>query len=325
MKTKSELFVESRKENWAALREILVKISRKGIRKLPIEDVTQFPDLYRSCCQDLAEARMLGLSPDVIEYLNGITGQAHSFLYFVKPLSRKGILSFFKYHLPGCLVNNVRYVLIALLLFWGSAVISFVAITHNPELVHRFVSQAVLEQMEGMYHDSVATGRTAAEQAHMSTYYIQHNTSIAFLCFSTGVFLGLGSIYFLLFNGIFLGCIFAYLVNQGLGMNLIEFVTAHSFLELNAIAIAGAAGIMLGVSILKSWKAYSFECIKSSRDNILLLVGASAILLFCAAMIEGNISPSAIDYRIKLGIAVLTAALSMLYFIALPLIRRRQK
>lgn len=325
MKTRSERFVESRRESWSALRNILEKISRKGIRKLSLEEVTLFPDLYRSCCQDLAEARMLNLSPDVIEYLNGITGQAHSYLYFVTPLSLKDISGFFKNYLPGSLVNNARFVLIALFLFWGSTFASFTAVMQQPEMVNRFVSQSVLEQMENMYSESTATGRTAAEQIQMSTYYIQHNTSIAFLCFSTGIFLGLGSVYFLLFNGIFMGCIFAHLVNQGLGKNLLEFVTAHSFLELNAIAIAGAAGMMLGFAVLKSWKAYSWEYVRISRDNILLLVGASAILLFCAALIEGNISPAAFDYRIKLGIGIVTGVLALLYFVFIPLFRKRLK
>jgi uncharacterized membrane protein SpoIIM required for sporulation len=325
MKTRSEHFVESRKESWAALRVILEKISKKGIRKLSLEEVALYPDLYRGCCQDLAEARMLNLSPDVIEYLNGITGQAHSYLYFVKPLSTRDISKFFRIHLPASLVNNARYVLIALLLFWGSAFTAFTGVMNQPEMAQRFVSQSVLDQLENMYRESTATGRTAAEQTQMSAYYIQHNTSIAFFCFSTGIFLGLGSIYFLLFNGVFLGCIFAHLINQGLGKNLLEFVTAHSFLELNAIAIAGAAGMMLGVSLLKSWKSYSWECVKESRDNILLLVGASAILLFFAAMIEGNISPAGINYQIKVVIAVVSVILSLLYFVVYPLIRKRRK
>ncbi len=190
MKTRSERFVESRREGWAALREILVKISRKGLRRLTLEEVSRFPDLYRSCCRDLAEARMLRLSPDVIDYLNGITGQAHSFLYFVKPLSLKAVGGYFRDQLPGSLIRNYRYVIFALLLFWGSALISFNAVSQHPDLAQRFVSQSVLDQMTGMYSTSAATGRTAAEQTHMSAYYIQHNTSIAFLCFSTGIFLG---------------------------------------------------------------------------------------------------------------------------------------
>ncbi len=325
MKTKSERFVDSRRESWASLREILKKISKKGVRKLSTDEISCFPDLYRSCCQDLAEARMLNLSPDVIEYLNGITGQAHSYLYFVKPLSRLDISRFFRRFLPHGLIDNAPFVLIALLLFWGSAAASFISVLYQPDMVYRFLSQNVVEQLETMYRESAATGRTAAEQTHMSAYYIQHNTSIAFLCFSTGIFLGLGSVYFLIYNGVFLGTIFAHLVNQGMGNHLLEFVTAHAFLELNAIAISGAAGLMLGMSLLKSWKLYSWDGVKAKRDEILLLVGTAAILLFCAAMIEGYISPAEIPYSWKVAVAIVSIVLVLLYFVILPLRQKRSE
>ena len=74
MKTKSESFVEDKKESWNSLLSILNKISKKGMRKLSLEEVESFPRLYRKTCQDLAEARMLQLSPDVLDYLNNITG-----------------------------------------------------------------------------------------------------------------------------------------------------------------------------------------------------------------------------------------------------------
>jgi len=325
MKTRSERFVDSRRESWASLREILKKISKKGVRKLSTDEISRFPDLYRSCCQDLAEARMLNLSPDVIEYLNGITGQAHSYLYFVKPLSLLDISRFFKRSLPHSLIDNAPFVLMALLLFWGSAAISFLSVLHQPEMVHRFISQNVVEQIETMYTESAATGRTAAEQTHMSAYYIQHNTSIAFLCFSTGIFLGLGSVYFLIYNGVFLGSIFAHLVNQGMGTHLLEFITAHAFLELNAIAISGAAGLMLGLSVLQSWKLYSWNGVKAKQDRILLLVGTAAILLFFAAMIEGNISPAGISYSYKIGVSIVSIFLVLVYFLVLPLKQKRSE
>ncbi len=325
MKTKSERFVDSKRSGWKTLLALLDKISQKGIKKLSTEEVEIFPRLYRNTCQDLAEARMLNLSPDVIEYLNNLTGQAHSHLYFIKPVTVRNLEQFFKKKLPFALIDNFKYVLLGMILFWGSYIGTYVAVSANPEFAEKFLSIDTLDYMEEMYEDSTSIGRSVGERSAMSAYYIQHNISIAFLCFATGIFFGLGSVYFLLYNGVFLGCIFGHLTSKGLGSNLWEFVTAHSFLELNAIAISGAAGFMLGISILKSWKAYSTECLKESQTNILYLVSAAAIMLFFAALIEGNISPSTLEYKYKVAIAIITIILTTFYFIVYPLYKGRKR
>lgn len=318
MKTKSERFVESHRNQWVDLANILRFIEKNGIKKIPLEGVERFPRLYRQACQDLAEARMLELSPDVLEYLNNITGQAHHYLYFTQPLTKKDIKHYFTGPLPQCILRNSKVVLLAFLLFWGSAFGSFFAIRTNPELATKFIPQSSLDSIVEMYDTSPATGRSLGEKTYMSAFYIQHNTSIAFLCFATGIFLGLGSIYFLLFNGVYLGTIFAHLYNQGLGHNLIEFVTAHSLLELNGIVLSGAAGFVLGLSLLSSWRNFSLEHLKKKRDDILLLVGASALLLFCAALIEGSLSPSQLDYKIKVVTAMLSLVAMIYYFFIYP-------
>ena len=227
--------------------------------------------------------------------------------------------------MPGTLINNYKFVICGLILFWGTAIGTYFAVLESPEYASTFLPESVLEYMVEMYDEPIATGRTGVERAQMSAYYIQHNTSIAFLCFATSIYLGLGTIYFLVYNGVFLGCIFGYLASIGLGPNIMEFVTAHSFLELNAIAIAGAAGMKLGFSLLNSWKNYSKDYLRNSKNDILTLVAASSILLFIAAIIEGNISPSTLDYSYKLMIFIISIVITISYFVIYPLWKLRQK
>ena len=324
MKTKSEKFVEEKKESWEQLLLLVRKIESKGIKKLSPDEAEIFPRLYRKTCQDLAEARMLELSPDVLEYLNNLTGQAHHILYFMKPLTRDDISVFFRKRLPFSLIRNFKYILFALILFWGSAAGSYYTVLKSPQFAERFVSPSILGYISEMYSEPVSEGRSGGEKAQMSAFYIQHNTSIAFLCFATGIFLGIGSVYFLLYNGVFLGSIVAYLTVAGLGSNIWEFITAHSFLELNAIAVSGAAGIKLGIALLKSWQNYSLDFLNSTKGDILDLVASSAIMLFFAALIEGNISPSTLGYRYKAAVLVITIAVSVFYFFIYPLSRKEK-
>ena len=264
---------------------------------------------------------MLRLSPDVLEYLNGLTGQAHHHLYFMAPLTPGDISRFFRTTLPAVLIRNRVFVLAALFLFWGSFAGSYFASLSSPDFTSRFLSESMLDYMEDMYREPVGTGRSGGEKAGMAAFYIQHNISIAFLCFATGVFLGAGSVYFLIYNGVFLGTVIGHLTAAGLGAHIGEFVTAHSFLELNGIALSGAAGLHLGFSLLGAWKNYSLSLLGKGKRDILTLVAAAALMLFFAALLESILSPSALAYPWKLGAALLSAALILIYFLAYPIKR----
>lgn len=322
MKTKSEIFVETNRDSWNKLRNTVVKISRKGLKTITTEELKTFPGIYRKVCQDLAQARMLKLSPDVLEYLNNLTAKAHEQLYYMKPLTIKEFTLFFTKILPSVVFKNFVYILISLFIFAGSGITTYYLVNKNPDFAYKIIKKENLEAIADMHSEVHNEGREAEVNSFMSAYYIQHNISIGFLSFATGIFLGLGTIYLLLFNGIYLGCIFAHLYNSGYGNNLLQFVTAHSFLELTGLVIAGAAGLLLGFTILKSWKNYSKDIIVENKNRILTLMSAAFFMIGSAAFVEGFISPSSLDYKIKVITLVITALISIFYFIVYPLLRR---
>lgn len=322
MKTKSEKFVDKNKSDWNELRNIVTKISKKGIKSISDNELKVFPGRYRKVCQDLAQARMLKLSPDVLEYLNNLTAKAHEQLYYMRPVTSKEIVSFFTKTLPATIKHNLIYVLISFFIFTGSGAVTYYLIDKNPDFAFNIMKKENLEAVADMHSEVHNEGRDTETSSFMSAYYIQHNISIGFLSFATGVFLGLGTVYFLLFNGIYLGCIFAYLKNVGYGNNLLHFVTAHAFLELTGLVLAGAAGLLLGVTIIKTWKNYSKDILSNNKNNILTLVSAAFFMIGSAAFIEAFISPSSLSYRSKFITLMVTIALSVFYFVIYPVLRR---
>ena len=77
----------------------------------------------------------------------------------------------------------------------------------------------------------------------MFGYYIRNNISVAFQCFAAGLFVGLGSLFFLAYNGAFSGAMAGYLVDRGLSSTFFSFVVTHSAFELTAIVLVGRGGI----------------------------------------------------------------------------------
>ena len=84
----------------------------------------------------------------------------------------------------------------------------------------------------------------------MFGFYIRNNIGVAFQCFAGGLFAGLGTLFFLAYNGAFSGAIAGYLTERGLSSTFYSFVATHSAFELTAIVLSGAAGLRIGHALL---------------------------------------------------------------------------
>jgi uncharacterized membrane protein SpoIIM required for sporulation len=326
-KTKSERFVLSKKDQWQHLHDILIKINSHGFRTLKEEEIQTFPRLFRLTCADLAEAEILHLSPDVLDYLNQLVGQAHKFLYSFPPVKKSHIQSFFINQLPFIVLKNWIFILLAAFIFLASFAVTFSIVRQNPSAASLFVPLRQLDQMEQSYRSSINKERVFTLKNYAVTFYIQNNISIAFASFALGILFGIGTVYILIYNGVFLGAISGYIIGLGYGKNFFTFITAHSIAELTGLIFAGAAGLALGFSIIKATRYYRKEWLALQRPKIFSLVVASASLLFIAALIEGIISPSLLPYSIKASLAILSLIVISGYFLLLPclLIHQRNK
>lgn len=319
MSTLSERFVRERRDRWERLRDILLKIRRSSYGSLSEREIREFAGLYRGACGDLAQARTLRLSPDVIEYLNNVVGQAHKYLYSFQPVRSSRLKAFFTQWLPGAVVRNLNFVLAAALFFFVPYIVTFIICGSDPGKASLLVPEYLLEEMAESYKTGIFSSQhSMGMSAFASSFYIQNNVTIAFLSFATGIFGGLGTVYFLIYNGIMLGAISGYVTALGYGENFLNFVTAHSVLELGGLVVAGAAGLLLGYTIIKGSRYYKKDYLGMQKERIFFLISAAALMFTCAAFIEGTVSPRPLPYMVKLAVALLSIAFLIYYFGFLP-------
>ena len=55
----------------------------------------------------------------------------------------------------------------------------------------------------------------------MFGFYIRHNIGIAFQCFAGGLFAGIGSLFYLIYNGAIIGAVAGYLTERGHGPDVL--------------------------------------------------------------------------------------------------------
>jgi uncharacterized membrane protein SpoIIM required for sporulation len=119
-----------------------------------------------------------------------------------------------------------------------------------------------------------------------------NNLSVSFMTFASGITFGVGTFYFLFFNGLLLGVVGAACHQYGMSLLLWSFVAAHGSLELPSILIAGGAGFRLGHAMLFPGALRWKDSISQGGLEATRLVAGIIPLLVSAGCLEGFFSPS---------------------------------
>jgi uncharacterized membrane protein SpoIIM required for sporulation len=271
--------------NQASWNELESELGREQQRL----DPDKFLALYRLCCEHLALARSRSFPLHVIERLASITSRAHQIIYRQSDAGLARVAQALLAEFPATVRSHRAYVAIAAALLMIPTIAIAIATYRNPDLILSIVDRETAAQFEQMYSpaaQAIGRPRDIASDWMMFGFYIKNNVGIAFQCYATGVVFGLGSLYFLLANGVFGGGIAGYVASQGYGSTFFPFVATHSAFELTAIILCGAAGLRVGKSVLLPGRRTRVAALElAARETSVIVFGAS-IMLVIAAVIE---------------------------------------
>ncbi|WP_460114258.1 stage II sporulation protein M [Pseudomonas sp. H3_G03] len=285
---KQSLFESRHQLQWQAFANHLQQLEQG---KATASELAGFPQQYRRLCQHLALAQERGYSSYLVDPLQQLALRGHQQLYLHRSQLTANVLGFVLADFPRLVREQWRFVLIASLLFFGSLVGIALLVYLFPDLIYSIVSPQQVAEMQGMYDpDASRLGRTAerasSENWMMFGYYVMHNIGIAFQTFAAGLLFGLGSVFFLIFNGLVIGAVSGHLTEIGYGQTFWSFVIGHGAFELTAIALAGAAGLQLGWALIAPGQLTRGESLRlAARKSVQMLCGVMIFLLI-AAFIE---------------------------------------
>ncbi len=314
-----EQFIASHEASWQQLEAWLEKTAT-GTRTAPPRG--DFASLYRQTCQHLALARSRLYSHQLINRLNRLVVLGHQRLYgnqrhFGHDMARYLLADF-----PAAVRARWKLVLTSALLFYLPLVGMLVAIQVDPDMVYTVLDGGSLRQIETMYDPASPerVGRTAERAADsdlmMFGFYIKNNTGIGFQTFAGGLLLGLGSLFYIIFNGIYIGAIAGHLTQLGFIETFWGFVAGHSALELNAIVLSGAAGLQLGMALIAPGRRTRLRALREETLGALYIMYGTAGMFILAAMVEAFWSSSPlfspmVKYAVGLGLWLMV----LIYFL----------
>ncbi len=200
---------------------------------------------------------------------------------------------------PSALRRNAKFFITSLLLFLVPGILSGIAAYVDEAYALALLSESALENLEDM-HSKGPDGREAHLKFGMMGFYVLNNIGIAFRCFATGIFYGIGSALFIVYNGLNIGLAFGHLFRLGHGSNIVSFTLIHSPWELTAIVISGAAGLQMGYALVKAGHRTRLENLQLHGLELLRQIVGATLFLLLAAILEGWVSPSQLPFELRL-------------------------
>ena len=303
-------FVEARQSDWTEL-ESLLPIG-KHLHQIPVVDIRRVGLLYRSICADLMRARAAGYSPEVVAYLDALAARSHNRIYGARPMHIRAAWQLLSRGFPRALRRNRRYFALAAALFVVPLLVGLSATLILPGFAAGVLPQQTLDAIGDAYAEGF-DGRGLAASSNMAGFYVYNNIGIAFRCFATGILFGLGSVFFLVYNGVVIGTVLGYVIGCGHAHNILTFVCGHSALELTAIVVSGGAGLQLGHALIEPNGLTRWASLQARTGDLVRIIMGAAAMLAAAALVEGYWSPSSAPAQVKWAMSVVVAMLVAAY------------
>ncbi|QNK62420.1 stage II sporulation protein M [Pedobacter sp. PAMC26386] len=304
------LFVKQNSEKW------------KTYERSPATSPDEVADRFIDITNDLSYAKTFYPKSKTTSYLNGLASTLHQSIYKNKKEDSNRFVHFWKFELPLLFYTYRLQILYAFLFFTISASIGALSAKYDDH----FIRQIMGDSYVNMTNENITKGDPFGvykkeSPAPMFFSIAANNIYVSLLMFVSGIFLSIGPIFYLLQNGIMLGSFEYYFFSRGLGIESILVIWIHGTLEISAIILAGAAGLVLGYGLLFPKTYTRFQAFKkSAKDGTKIALGLVPILLV-AAFFEGFITRHT-EMPVWLSITILGASLLFIiwYVILYPLI-----
>jgi uncharacterized membrane protein SpoIIM required for sporulation len=302
----SNLWMDSRKDNWNRLDALVRQVETSGVKSLDPADLRQLGLLYRQSAADLSAVRADRSSRTLEQYLNRLVGRAHNYVYSGRRISAATLWRFFAYGYPRLLRRLSSYVWIAVAVTLGAAALGMIVSIVRPDFgTTYFLMHYRPEDLANLDKHKMWTDSLLSAKAPFSSLIMSNNIWVCFIVFVSGITCGLYTLKLLFDNGLMLGVIGVVCYRHHMSLSLWSFIASHGALELPSIMIAGAAGLRLGAGILFPGMLRRRDALALAGQEAVQLVSACIPLLIVAGTFEAFVSPTHIPVAAKFTIGAI--------------------
>lgn len=307
-------FEHKNQERWCETERLIDSFERRK----PGGDAATLPRRFREICTDLSLARARMYGPHITERLNGLVIRGYEAVYRTRRDGLRHAGEFLAVGFPEAVRREWRLFWLCNAVFWLPFVAMLLSSKHDIQWIQAVLGTDGMVNMEQMYagkDEQISHLRDAyGSNFMMFCFYIYNNVSIGFRIFAGGMAAGLGTIFFLMFNGLYLGAAAGYVNHACNPESFWSFVAGHSSFELLGMVVSGMAGLRLGMAILNPGRLPRVRALVEASKKAMPLIYGAALMTFLAAVIEGFWSARPVASEIKYAVGIAGWVLHALYF-----------
>lgn len=306
-------FIKQNKEKWLQF--------EKAIQQKKVENPDELSRLYLQLINDLAYAQTYYKKSKLIVYLNDLAVQVFQKIYQTKRENTNALVHFFSTEVPLIVYQYRRYLLYAFIFFGMATLIGVVSAMHEESFVrlilgNEYVNKTLQNIEKG---DAVAVYKSGSNWGSFIGITF-NNLKVGLTSFVYGVTGGIGTAYIQLYNGIMLGSFQYFFYEQGVLGESMKGIWIHGAMEIFAIVIEGAAGFILGASILFPKTHSRFTSFKIGMRNSIKIVISTMPFTIAAGFLEGFVTRYSNTMPLALALLIIFGTLSVIsyYFLIYP-------
>jgi len=304
-------FVAGSREAWERLAHTVAIARKQGVSRLDVPTLKTMHEDYRRAAADLAYAQTHFPRSETVLYLNRLVAQAHGELYGGAPNRVGSLWRFLSRDYPQLVRSRWRPIAVSAALLFGAMLLGFLLVYVDYPLARVFLPQ---QFQEGVGDAAERGARTSLPEAPLASAAITvNNIEVAFLAFAGGMSFGALTVYALIMNGLLVGALSGVFTKGGLSLLFWSLIVPHGSLELPAIVLAGAAGLLLASALLFPGDLRRGAALRAVSGDAGRLVLGVIPLLIVAGFIEGFLTPRGFDPTLKLVFAALVGVLFVLW------------
>jgi uncharacterized membrane protein SpoIIM required for sporulation len=306
----SNQWIQKRRPYWDRLSGLLAQSGADGLGRLSRKELQEMALLYRQVAADLSVLRQDQTARAYAAHVNQLLARAHHIIYSGRKTNLGTLWRFMRDEYPAIFQRQTGYVMVSVTVFLAWGLLGAILTSARPEFMRHFVGPEMISTMERheMWTKSVVSAAPMATSAIMT-----NNLSVSFVTFAAGITFGLGTFFYIAFNGLMLGVIGAACHQYGMSKDLWSFVAPHGSLELPSIIIAGAAGFRLGHAMLFPGALRWKESVARGGAEATRLIAGIIPLLVIAGCLEGFFSPSQAPAWLKFTVGGMLFSLLLLW------------
>jgi len=309
---KEAVFFRQNRSKWKRYEDCLKQIEQQSPDTLA--------DIYIDVTNDLSFVQSHYPRSRINIYLNNLSIRLHQFINRKKKEKFLRIITYWKYEVPLVMYHARKELLYSFLIFSVSILTGIFSTAHDEDFPRLIMGDHYVDM----------TLRNIEDGDPMAVYKDSHsgimffgitinNIQVSFIVFIYGLFTSIASAYVLVKNGIMLGCFQYFFYEHGLFKESFLTIWIHGTLEISAIIVAGAAGIIMGNGWLFPGtysRIVSFR--KSAQRGMKIIVGTIPIFIVAGFLESFVTRHTEFPDFVRAVIILLSLSFVIFYYVVYP-------